>query len=104
MGLVTIIFQLIYFVLIIKAQLRQGVECQLWLAEVVGVPSYFPGLAEIIMLVMTFDFFFVPYISKSEWVRLYIYENAKKISSIGLKLRNFHLNQDLHTFYSVFSH
>jgi hypothetical protein len=45
MGLVTIIFQLSYFVLIIKAQLRQGVECQLWLAGVRRSSIMLPGVS-----------------------------------------------------------
>ncbi len=83
MGLVTIIFQLNYFVLIIQSQLRQGVECQLWLAEVCLSPIRLPGVSGNVSVGNDFRLFFFPYISKSEKKYQYILIYHTNISSQG---------------------
>ena len=80
MGLVTIIFQLNYFVLIIIARLRQGVECQLWLARVCRSSITLSGVSRHVHAGSNFWLFSFPYISKSELDRTGIYRYRDKLS------------------------
>ena len=73
MGLVTIIFQLIYSVLIIKAQLRQGVECQLWLAGVRRSSIILSGVSGNVYAGNNFWLFFLS-IYKQKWMGMGLYK------------------------------